>query len=87
MTLQPSDQAFVTRLLEQLDPAKVRAWLTDRQANCYRHASTRHGQDREGWLEDAAYFAAAVGMIDWQQLELADQANQERIPCYEPSRL
>lgn len=63
------DQEIVRRKIEELDPQKVRAWLHDRLANCHRIARTKDGADRDGWLEDAAYFAAAIGMIDWTALE------------------
>lgn len=67
-----ADRAFFNRVLEGLDVAKVREWMTDRQANCLRHARSRTGADREGWLEDYAYFSAAIGMIDWTALERQD---------------
>lgn len=63
------DRAFIDRTIESLDPAKIRSWLVDRQANCLRRARNRTGADREGWLEDYAYFSAAIGMIDWTALE------------------
>jgi hypothetical protein len=63
------DRVTIDRIIESLDVAKVRAWLVDRQANCLRHARARTGGDREGWLEDYAYFTAAIGMIDWTALE------------------
>jgi hypothetical protein len=39
-------------------------WLRDREANCRRIAETKTGDDREGWLTDASYFALAVKVIE-----------------------
>lgn len=63
-----AEQQITNRIIESLDVAKVRSWLVDRQQNCLRHAQMRTGADREGWLEDMAYFSAAIGMIDWTEL-------------------
>ena len=59
------DRVFVKRMIEAMSAADVKAWLEERNANCHRHARTKTGKDREGWLEDAAFFAAAIGLIDW----------------------
>jgi hypothetical protein len=67
-----NDRDIVSRKLEGLHPPTVRQWLSERLANCYRIAATKQGDDREGWLEDAAYFAAAIGMVEWSELERLD---------------
>jgi len=64
-----TDREIVSRKIETLTPPLVRQWLSERLANCYRIAATKTGADREGWLEDAAYFLAAMGMIEWTELE------------------
>ncbi len=59
----------VAAMIDDLDRADVRTWLEDRLANCLRLAARRSGTDRDGWLQDAAYFAAAIGLIDWTKQE------------------
>ena len=51
-----------TRMTD-LTPEAVSAWLRERQKNCERHAKTVMQQDRAGWLEDAAYFGAAISLL------------------------
>lgn len=41
-------------------PIEVAQWLAERLANCQRLAATKTGADRDGWLEDAEYFRAAL---------------------------
>lgn len=48
------------------DKEKIEAlkeWLTERLDNCERIAHSKVGAERRGWLEDAAYFRAAVASI------------------------
>ena len=78
MTLTTSDNNKVLRKIENLTAEKIRAWIVDRQENCLRIANTKPiGPDRDGWLEDAAYFAGVVGLIDWTSVVTpADRAPQ-----------
>lgn len=46
-----------------MDAVTVIEWIEDRRANCERIAATKTGPDREGWLEDERYFAAAVDKL------------------------
>jgi len=59
------DHAFVSGMVDAMTAEDVKGWLTDRLKNCHNQAARREGKDREGWLEDAAFFAAAIGLIDW----------------------
>ena len=63
--MQSQQHAEVVKKIDKLTPDRVRDWLMARLNNCHRIAATKTGKDRDGWLEDAAYFAAAIGMIDF----------------------
>ena len=60
---------------EGLTAEDVRLWLQERYDNCVRIAKQKTGEDAMGWIEDAAYFEAAIrllpkqkGLIDWEKL-------------------
>lgn len=59
-----ADNHTVVRKIQGLTIPSVRDWLEERLRNCYRHAQSKTGKDKDGWLEDAAYFAAAIGIIE-----------------------
>ena len=37
-------------------------WLRERERNARRIAQSKSGADRDGWIEDAEYFAQAVAL-------------------------
>jgi hypothetical protein len=42
----------------------LKEWLEERRDNCRRIAKTKHGTEREGWLEDMQYFSRAVQVVE-----------------------
>jgi hypothetical protein len=51
-------------------------WLNERAENCQRIAGDKIGADREGWLEDAAFFQSAIARIE------SDRAKIETLTRY-----
>ena len=79
MTLTTADNNRVLRNIESLTAEKIRAWIVERQENCLRIAATKPiGPDRDGWLEDASYFAGVLGLIDWTADEYAENGGPNR---------
>jgi hypothetical protein len=48
---------------DQLMPVELVEWLRERYDNCIRIAAQKTGDDKEGWLDDAAYFRWAIETI------------------------
>lgn len=59
------------------DGLGLRAWLVERYESATAIAARKTGADRAGWLEDAAYFKAAVKALDGR----ADAIATERERC------
>ena len=51
----------------------VEMWARERLDNCHAIAATRAGKDRDGWLEDAAYWSDII-----DRLAASDRILRER---------
>ncbi len=55
-------------------------WLMERRANCERLASVKTGEDHEGWLDDAARFAAEVKIVaDYDTMKTRLEAERDTL--------
>jgi hypothetical protein len=50
--------------MRAMNLAQLARWLNERRDNCERIAASKQGYDRAGWLDDMAYFSAAIELVD-----------------------
>ena len=62
--------------MRKMTDHQVVEWLKERRANCLRIAAEKTAADKAGWVEDAAYFEAAIMSI----LGITDQDVYETMP-------
>lgn len=57
------DSRVAHKIIDNLSAEAVYDWLQDRLQNARRIAATKSGAERDGWIWDAAYFAAAAAYV------------------------
>lgn len=57
------DMEYFNKFLAVIRPDDVRGWFQERYENSLRIAATKADTDRRGWLEDAAFYAAALELL------------------------
>lgn len=62
--LTHADIEYLGKFTNEIRPDEARDWIKERMANCLRIAKMKEGTDRRGWLEDAAFFAVVISMLD-----------------------
>jgi hypothetical protein len=59
----------VAAKIDLLSASDVRKWLVVRMEECRHLGQNVTGADRKAWMQDEAFFAAAIGLIDWTEVE------------------
>lgn len=69
-TISKERLTYITKVLldirggsEKFSKQDVTSWLVERMENSRVIAAGKRGTDRQGWLEDEAYFKAAISLI------------------------
>jgi hypothetical protein len=71
-------QTTVAARIDTLVAADVRAWLHGRMIEARDLAKKLKGADRKEWMEDEAFYAAAIGLIDWTAAEICENETQSQ---------
>ena len=58
-----SHVAVVRAALEGMTRESVRDWLRERAQNAMSIALEKSGAEKDGWLEDVAFFSAAAALV------------------------
>lgn len=67
------DEIKIKELENIVVPTSLTSWLRERLQNCLRIAALKDGEEKQGWLEDAAYFRLAINAIS----DLSPMVNSE----------
>lgn len=59
-----NDRAYMHKFCDAITRGDANAWIIERIENCVRHAAKHEGDDKRGWLEDAAFFAAIAELLE-----------------------
>jgi hypothetical protein len=63
-------------------PISLLEWIDERLQNCLRIAQNKQGDDRDGWIEDAAYFTAIKDSVSRLMGASADRHENAPLRMY-----